>query len=220
MATNLKLVMASCSPRRRELIQALDLQIIITEPNLVENMYGTGENPHDLVLRLSMEKVNSVQDDISGAIVLGADTVVVLGNNVIGKPSDVSDAMNMLHHLKGRTHLVMTGITALDLKSNKYRSTVTTTKVFMRNYTTKEMELYANSKLPLDKAGGYGIQDTPFNPAEAIEGCYFNVVGLPICEVINLLKLFRLDVHLRHGWEFSEKCHGCHLGQLLKDGPS
>ena len=209
-----KFVMASCSPRRRELIQMFDLQIIMAKPDLDENMYDTDESPHDLVLRLSMEKVNSVHyDDIDAAVILGADTIVVLDNRVIGKPSDVSDAINILNKLKGRSHLVMTGITALDLRSNKYLSTVTTTKVFMRNYTSEEMKLYADSKLPLDKSGGYGIQDSPFNPVKNVAGCYYNVVGLPICEVKNLLDLFELEASLKHNCRFLDKCHDCHLRQ-------
>lgn len=214
MAVKPKFILASRSSRRRELIQMFDLQIITAIPDVDENMYNTYESPNDLVLRLSMEKARSVHyDGIDADVVLGADTIVVLDNRVIGKPSDASDAINTLTKLEGRSHIVITGMTALNLKSNKYLSTVTTTKVLMRNYTSEEIELYVDSKLPMDKSGGYGIQDSPFNPVKSVDGCYYNVVGLPICEVKNLLDLLELQTSLKRNYEFLDKCHDCHLRQ-------
>ena len=119
---------------------------------------------------------------VSRPVVLGADTVVVLDDAILGKPADAAEATAMLAALRGRAHRVLTGV-ALAVGGEIAWSSVVETTVWMRAYSADEVERYVRSGKPLDKAGAYGIQDADFHPVERIEGCFSNVVGLPICEV-------------------------------------
>ena len=135
----------------------------------------------------------------SRPVVLGADTVVVLNDAILGKPADEAEATAMLAALRGRAHRVLTGV-ALAVDGVIAWSTVVETTVWMRAYSANEVERYVRSGKPLDKAGAYGIQDADFHPVERIEGCFSNVVGLPICEVRRALTALDPNRSWGPGW--------------------
>lgn len=196
-------ILASSSPRRRELLASLGIQFDIVKP-LVDETQHPGEPPLEYVARLSREKAADVAARLDApAAVLAADTVVILGadtlgvderGDILGKPADVDDARDMLRRLRGRTHQVCTALTLLQVNgvgaqyaaplpspdSISPLTRVTRTDVTMRDYTDAEIEAYIASGDPFDKAGSYAIQHAEFNPVAKIEGSYTNVVGLPI----------------------------------------
>ena len=139
---------------------------------------------------------------------IGADSVVVLDGEILGKPGDSAEARSMLKALRGRPHEVITGL-ALDAEDCSFSDTVSTA-VRMRAYSDDELEAYVASGRPLDKAGAYAIQDRDFGPVERVDGCYLNVVGLPLCEVSRGLRAL--------GWQlpderFDPPCRLCNLGK-------
>lgn len=185
-----KLILASGSPRRRELLAALGLEFEIIKPDVDETQLP-GEAPFTYVQRLSRIKAIAVaerlQDD---ATVLAADTTVILAadtigveddGEVLGKPIDSADAFATLQRLRGRKHLVCTSFT---LKNADHEMTqMIKTTVLMREYTDQEIEAYIVSGDPFDKAGSYAIQNEAFHPVAELDGSYSNVMGLPVCEV-------------------------------------
>jgi septum formation protein len=170
------LVLASQSLRRAELLRQAGIAFVVRAAP-VDETPQEGENPVDYVCRLAEEKARAVP---AGAddIVLGADTTVVVENQMLGKPVNTADAIRMLETLSGRVHEVLTGI-CLRSGSRTIRD-VAATRVWFTDMTTREIEDYAGSGEPLDKAGAYAIQGLASKFVERIEGCYFNVVGLPV----------------------------------------
>jgi MAF protein len=177
------LLLASASPRRRELVRLLGRRYKVTSADIDETP-DEGESPERLTGRLATTKALAVarRTEATGGIVLAADTVVVLDGTILNKPADQHEALLMLTGLRGRDHRVLTGVAVAVRGQLAWASTVETI-VWMREYTLPEIARYIGSGLPLDKAGGYGIQDGAFRPVERIDGCYPNVVGLPLCEV-------------------------------------
>jgi MAF protein len=143
-------------------------------------------------------------------VVLAADTVVALDDSVLGKPADPAEATAMLEALRGRSHRVLTGL-ALAVGAQVAWSSVVETLVWMRKYGPDEVERYVRSGGPLDKAGAYGIQDEAFHPVERIEGCYTNVVGLPLCEVRQALTALDPGRAWGPGWRVDGQCDRCAL---------
>ena len=192
---HIDLILASASPRRRELLAALGLPFRVVVADIDEQVLPR-EAPDALTMRLSETKALTISGrvalkggELSGAadwakepIVLAADTVVALDGSILNKPADAAEASSMLASLRGRTHQVYTGI-ALAVGVGIAWCSVVRTEVTMREYADAEMGAYIASGSPFDKAGGYGIQDGEFRPVARIEGCYANVVGLPLCEV-------------------------------------
>lgn len=175
-------ILASSSPRRRELLTSLGFSFTIFKPEIDENQRA-GEPPLEYVRRLSIEKAMDVVSKVSGAgLVLAADTIVIHENIVLGKPIDADDARQMLRLLRGCKHQVCTAISLmsvmLDLPVSLTR--LTTTDVTMRDYSDDEIDAYIATGDPFDKAGGYAIQHAEFSPVSHIEGSYSNVVGLPL----------------------------------------
>ncbi len=149
-------------------------------------------HPHEAadcyVKRLSLEKAQAVASTITGeALILAADTTVVDGEQILGKPDTPDDAVAMLKQLRGCAHLGHTGVTLLDTSTGQHSSVVTTTKVMMRNYADEEIAAYVASGDPMGKAGSYAIQNRAFHPVDHLDGCYTNIVGLPMCAVYALL---------------------------------
>jgi len=142
----------------------------------------TNEVADALACRLSETKALVIASVYPSAVVLAADTVVALNGTNLGKPTDASEAREMLMALRGRPHRVVTGLADARDRDVAWRS-VTSTTVWMREYTDAEIERYVATGRPFDKAGGYAIQDAEFRPVARIDGCYPNVVGLPLCEV-------------------------------------
>jgi septum formation protein len=179
-------VLASQSPRRREILEAAGLEFIV-RVHPVEEMREEGEAPEVYVRRLAHAKAEASWEHGSGdEIVLGADTVVVLGTEVLEKPRDVADARRMLELLSGREHVVITGI-CLRHSGGAAIDAVSTTVRFAE-LSDEEIEIYANSGEPLDKAGAYAIQGLASKFVESIDGCFFNVVGLPVSRVYRYLQ--------------------------------
>ena len=186
-------ILASSSPRRRELLASLGVDFEIVKPQIDETQ-RPGEAPLDYVARLSREKAAAVAARLAEpAAVLAADTVVILGadtlgvddrGDILGKPVDAEDARAMLRRLRGRTHQVCTALTLIYMNARARPAlpltTITRTDVTMRAYTDDEIEAYIASGDPFDKAGSYAIQHAEFNPVARIDGSYTNVVGLPL----------------------------------------
>jgi septum formation protein len=177
------LILASASPRRHELLIAAGIPHLLRAVSLPEDQMP-GENPVSLVQRLAREKAAAAHRP--GEVVLGADTEVCIGNQVFGKPSDEEDAARMLRLLSGKDHWVHTGICIL----TSYREIVdvASTKVSFAHLTEPEITEYTRSGEPLGKAGGYAIQGLASKFVRSIEGCYHNVVGLPVSLVYRHLK--------------------------------
>ena len=211
-----RLVLASGSPRRKELAKALDAPLEAITPVGEEPPPRDGETPEQFVLRLSLAKAREVAVLAGGGTVLAADTAVVAGGAIMGKPADREEATRMLRCLRGRSHRVVTGVTTLDSVSGRWMSATKCTKVVMRRYSDAEVEAYVASGEPFDKAG-YAIQDETFRPVLAITGCYLNVVGLPLCEVVTLLARMRVPTGLVPGWRVPEQCVQCPLEKGRED---
>jgi septum formation protein len=181
-----RLVLASQSPRRREILETAGLEFIV-RVRPVEEVRAEGEDPEAYVRRLAQAKAEASWKDGSGdEIVLGADTVVVLGADVLEKPCDVADARRMLELLSGREHEVITGICLRHAGGAVVDSV--STKVRFTELSDAEIESYANSGEPLDKAGAYAIQGLASKFVESIDGDFFNVVGLPVSCVYRYLQ--------------------------------
>ena len=208
---NRRLVLASGSPRRRTLIAAFVTPVEAIAPAGEEGPPRPGEPAEGFVRRLSLAKAEEVAKEAGRAIVLGADTTVVLDDQIIGKPASVSEATAILARLRGRTHRVVTGVTALDVESGRRLTSATSSEVAMRRYSDAEVEAYVGSGEPFDKAGAYAVQDALFHPAEGVAGCYLNVVGLPLCEVASLLSRLGAAVQTRPDWQPPAQCADCSL---------
>ena len=208
-----RLVLASSSPRRREIVKGLAEPVALAAPDGDERRAHHGESAEELVSYLSLDKARQVAEGASTAVVLGADTVVVVDGYVMGKPRDPREATEMLRRLRGRTHRVVTGVTAFDGASGRWGASVKTSEVTMRPYSDTEISAYVATGEPMDKAGAYAVQDGEFRPAATVDGCYLNVVGLPLCEVVTLLEGMGASGRLRAGWIAPAECEGCALVQ-------
>ena len=204
-------MLASSSPRRRELIAALDLPFEVRSSDLPEGPSHNGERPDEYVIRLSLEKAREVARSCGDATVLGADTSVVVDGTVLGKPADEGEAVRMLTLLRGREHEVITGVTVLEGPSGRAVSSSRSTHVTMRRYSDREIEEYVLSGEPMDKAGAYAVQDPDFRPASGLEGCYLNAMGLPLCDVLTLLHTLGIPARVRTDWRVPEQCVDCSI---------
>ena len=175
-------VLASGSPRRSLLLEGLGVDFIVIKPD-VDEAVVMNELPEDYVKRLSVDKAEAVAAQLQiDAYVLAADTTVVDGDDILGKPADEDEARRMLLRLRGREHRVCTGFTLLLVKGGsavKKLTRVVCSDVLMREYPASEMERWVKSGHAFDKAGGYAIQSAVFQPVERVTGSYNNVVGLP-----------------------------------------
>ena len=185
------LVLASASPRRRELLAQAGFAFSVRPAQIPEDP-RENEDPIAYVTRLAREKAESVLREISleelppPPVVLGADTTVTLDNHILGKPADASDAARMLRLLSGRTHLVMTGVAVVTPQSAEVAAEVTAVRFL--TLSDREIEEYIATGEPMDKAGAYAIQGRAARWIPRIEGCYFNVVGLPLALVASMLE--------------------------------
>jgi septum formation protein len=180
-----KLVLASASPRRRDLLDAIGLGFTVQPVDLDEAAVAGDRAPLDAAVTLATAKARAVTPP-SGHVVLAADTMVLLDDEVLGKPADDADARRMLAALRSRTHTVVTGV-AVRAPDSEWTAAIES-QVRMRAYTDDEIAAYVAEGGGRDKAGAYGIQDEPFVPVETIEGCYCNVMGLPLWTAYRLLR--------------------------------
>jgi septum formation protein len=183
------LVLASGSPRRRELLAAAGFAFDVV-PARIDECAHPGEGPRELALRLALEKARAVAQRLPAAPprwVLGADTVVVLGEHVLGKPDDADDALAMLSRLAGHSHVVITGVAVVASHGGAARSAAVATQVHMRRADAAELSAYVASGEPLDKAGAYAIQGAGRRLVSGFEGSESNVIGLPMDTARQLL---------------------------------
>jgi MAF protein len=183
------LVLASQSPRRRELLALLGLPFDVAVADVAETPQP-GESPTALVARLSRDKALAAH---SGGIVVACDTVVALDGDVLGKPCDAREATAMLRRLRGRPHTVYSAITLLETTTTQTLTDVAETSVMMRAYTEAELAAYVASGDPLDKAGAYAIQHAGFHPVAHVQGCCANVTGLPLCHLTRCLRAWGIE---------------------------
>jgi len=184
----MKLILASSSPRRAEILANAGLPFSVLSSAVDESPYP-GEAPAALVQRLANAKADLVTARAVGpAIILAADTVVVLDDKILGKPNSREDARHMLRQLSGRTHSVLTGVALIRLPDGERRQFIESTLVHVRPITDEELSSYLATQEPYDKAGAYAIQGQAGRYIPRIEGCYFNVVGLPLSRVMTELQ--------------------------------
>ena len=184
-----RIILASSSPRRKELLEQIGLRFEV-EPSDYEEDIVPGSEPHEMARKLSLGKARAAARKHRNAIIIAADTFVVFGDRILGKPRTDAEAREMLRALNGQAHSVITGFTVLDTESGKVVSRSVETRVHMRKLTLKEIDSYVRTKEPLGKAGGYAIQGLGAVLIERIEGDYSNVVGLPLSALAESLREF------------------------------
>ncbi|HET6341475.1 MAG TPA: nucleoside triphosphate pyrophosphatase [Gemmatimonadota bacterium] len=180
------IVLASGSPRRRELLARLGLRFEVDPPRRAEDAWSAGEDPDVYAGRIAAAKAAEVAERRPDALVVAGDTIVVLDGDVLGKPGDAVSARAMLARLSGREHAVHTALTVI--APGGVRATGTEiTRVRFRTLGAEEIDAYVATGEPLDKAGAYGIQAFGAILVEGVRGCYFNVMGLPLVRLLTLL---------------------------------
>lgn len=185
-----KLILASSSPRREEILNRYKLNPIIF-PSKIDEKIILGESPAQIAMSLAFEKSFWVSNHfMNGEVIIGADTIVVLEGKIIGKPKNEEDAFNILNALSGKVHSVITGICIIKANSSIKIIDYETTEVTFRDLSDDQIIRYINTKEPLDKAGAYGIQGYGQILVKKIDGCYSNVVGLPLGKLDYLLNKF------------------------------
>jgi septum formation protein len=184
------LIFASQSPRRKVLLQQIGLRFVVRPSDVREDLWDH-ESPEHNVRRIALRKAVEVSGSVKRGIVIGADTIVVLGKSILGKPRTKSEAKSMLKRLSGRMHVVYTAFALIDVKSQRRVVRIEKTRVWFRVLTNREIDGYVRSGSPMDKAGAYGIQDdygAVF--VRRVEGCFYNVVGFPLTKFYQTLQEF------------------------------
>lgn len=188
-----EIILASSSPRRIEMLKMLGLEFAIVPSDFKEEF--SGNQSKDLVVINALGKAKDVESKVSnGPIIIAADTLVTIDNVVMGKPSSKEDAAYMLRKLSGRKHEVYTGICVIDTAKNLVIKDCVGTSVVFKDLSDKEIDSYIDSGEPMDKAGAYGIQGRGSLFIEKIEGCYYNVMGLPLNKLYYVLGKLGVDI--------------------------
>ena len=188
-----RLVLASGSPRRKQLLSLLGLPFVIRAAHVDEEPHD-GEAPEEMVVRVARAKAVAVIGIRPDELVISADTTVALDGKALGKPVDAEDAARMLRDLRGRSHTVFTGVVLWHPQTQRMTTALGESRVWMRDYSEKDLRDYVESGDPLDKAGAYAIQHPDFDPVARVEGCWLNVMGLPLCHLARALASAGLDV--------------------------
>jgi len=236
----MRLILASRSPRRRQLLAHLGLPFRVVIPQLEEDIAPVAAGrPEELAEALALAKAEAVAREEKEGVVIAADTIVVDGDTILGKPKDASEAAATLRRLRAMTHRVITGLAVVDAGRLPFRGTRpppqgegidatafrlwsrkslelplgladhVTTHVRMRHYSDAEIAAYVARGEPLDKAGAYAIQDEQFHPVASYDGCYCNVVGLPLKALLILLRRAGLDITPDSLENLPPQCGGC-----------
>lgn len=184
----MNIILASGSPRRKEILENTNLQFSVITSDIDERIFEN-EEPIQLVLRLAFEKCMSVAQNNPSDLVIGADTIVVLDNEILGKPKNEEEAFNTLSKLSNREHQVITGMSIVNLENEKNIVDYAISNVKFKKLTDQDIKDYISTKECLDKAGSYGIQGYGALLVEEIKGDYFNIVGLPISKLSDILKI-------------------------------
>jgi len=211
MPPSTQFILASGSPRRRELLNLLKLPFIVIKPddNLADETPHPDELPSDLVARLSLKKAQAVTVQLpkhlksleNRLVIIAADTVVAIENQILGKPVHAAEATAMLQELRqARVHQVYSGLTVASISAPDFELQQTITRVYesrvwMRPYTDAEIKTYVAGGDPLDKAGAYAIQNSNFAPVERLDGCFASVMGLPLGELAAALDQIEISLH-------------------------
>ncbi|MBJ6799359.1 Maf family nucleotide pyrophosphatase [Geomonas propionica] len=182
------IVLASASPRRSELLESAGISFRVLPADICEDQLPN-EEPVDHVLRLAEGKARAAAEKTEGRYFLGADTIVLCDGEIMGKPKDHADAQRMLRKLSGVPHEVVTGFAIYDRERDDALVEAVRTKVFFKPLRDEEIDAYIATGCPFDKAGGYAIQGGAAHMVQKIDGSYTNVVGLPLCEVVEKLRV-------------------------------
>jgi len=187
------LILASNSPRRRQLIALTGWDFIVSVAEVDEST-RENESPAEYVLRLAEDKARAGMSRAQmDQIILAADTTVVDGSDILGKPKDDVEATQMLTRLRGRTHQVYTGVALLRMSDGLLLKDLCITDVPMRAYSDEDIRAYVATGDPLDKAGAYAIQHPQFSPVDHMDGCYASVMGLPLCHVVRMMRKMGIE---------------------------
>lgn len=189
-----KIILASGSPRRKELLQMLIGDNFEVKTSAYEEDNTLVMTPKDLVLYHSLEKGRDVAKQLPEGVVIGADTVVVFENQVLGKPRSEDEAREMLEKISGQVVEVISGIAVINIEAKKELQDFEITKVKMKQMSAEEIADYIKTGVPLDRAGAFGVQDKGAVFIEKIDGCYFNAVGLPLFKLNNLLNQLGVSI--------------------------
>jgi septum formation protein len=187
-----ELILASTSPRRRELLQSTGIPFDVHPSNVPEE-HRPGELPHDYVARLSREKAHAIAKHHHKKWVIGADTTVYLDEQLLEKPTDRQDAIRMLTQLSGRTHVVYTGVTLEHRERNYSETRVAESEVRMLQLSQDDIEWYVETGEPMDKAGAYAVQGIGAMFIDSVHGNYTNIVGLPLAVLFQMLRRAGID---------------------------
>ncbi len=188
----MKLILASQSPRRRELLASIGLDFEVV-PSDIPEVRGEGESPEEYVARLSREKASAIAERFPDRWIVAADTTVLYGDELLEKPVDEADARRMLATIAGRTHTVYSGVTLMHRERRYHDTRVAESEVRMIALTDAEIAWYAETGEPLDKAGAYAVQGKGAMFIESIHGSYTNVVGLPLALLYEMFKRASID---------------------------
>ncbi len=186
----MKIILASASPRRKEILEKIGLKFIVEESGFAEKT--TLKKPESIVKFLAAEKAKSLANKYPFDLIIAADTVVVLGKRIMGKPKNNYEAKEMLKLLSGKTHTVITGVSVI--RNKKIITKIAETKVKFKKLNKVEIDCYLKTKEPLDKAGGYGIQGKAGIFIKEIKGEYFNVMGMPVNLLSEILNKFNFTI--------------------------
>ncbi|MEZ0536105.1 nucleoside triphosphate pyrophosphatase [Caldicellulosiruptoraceae bacterium PP1] len=190
-----KLVLASASPRRISLLKQFKIKFEVI-PSDIDEVFDESLSPDMVVKKLAKEKVLDVSKKINfnDVIIIGADTIVYIDNKILGKPKDKNEAFEMLKMISGKEHIVYTGMCLYDTEKDKIIEDFEATKVYISHLSDEEIIKYIETGEPLDKAGAYAIQGYGSLIVKSINGCYFNVVGLPLYKLNKLLNVFNIKL--------------------------
>lgn len=188
------IILASASPRRTEILNQLGLDFQVIPSEVSEVIPEKSTAPQELVTKLALHKAADVARKLEQGLIIGADTLVVLGDTIFGKPSGPEEAVKMISILNGKIHSVYTGIAMVQVPSGQTEVGYSETKVKFRTLSKEEIQSYVATGEPLDKAGAYGIQGKGGVLVEGIEGCYFNVMGLPLSKLAEMLQKFEISI--------------------------
>lgn len=189
----LKLVLASASPRREEILKNLNLKFTIVPAKIDESEFISSD-PVEMVENLSVKKAEAVASLVEDALVIAADTIVVLGDEILGKPGSQPAARQMLKQLSNQEHYVMTGVSVLNSQTGEIETAHEITKVKMMELSQQEIEEYVSTGEPMDKAGAYAIQGLGALFIEEIIGSHYSVVGLPVNQLFKILRKFNYGI--------------------------
>ena len=205
------LILASRSPRRLQIMKMLGLKFKIDHPDIVESRPSGKVSPPEYAKGLALEKAADVRIRQDSSIVIGADTLVCIGGQILGKPSSPQDAKRMLLKLRGQVNEVITGVAISDGKSGEIITSSMSSYVLMRNYSDSDLDSFVASGNAFDKAGAYSVQDRSFRPASIVNGCSLNVVGFPACLVVELLQIIGVTTNPNYSRRPKSQCIGCRV---------